>query len=104
MTMDNTTPNHTTENKSRAQANAVAASTVQEVAVEPINREIEKPVIPPNRRISWLGWLVAIAIFILNRKLGFLLMVGLIVFKQFPTLNLKNLPGKAGQLYRNFRS
>ena len=72
-----------------------------EVEAEAIDRP--KPVIPPNRRISWLGWLVALLVFRWNMKFGIVLVILLVVFKQYPTINLKNLPHAAGTFLRKLR-
>lgn len=79
-------------------------ASVTEVEVEPIGDDDAYPVIPPEKRLSWLGWAVAIAVFIVNKKAGILFFVILLIFGRFPTLNLKNLPGSAGRLIKKLRS
>jgi len=75
---------------------------ITEVEAEAIDQD---PVlIPPDRRISWIGWVAAILIFMINRKLGLCLVAVLIIFGKFPTLNLKHLPKKAGSLFKKLRS
>lgn len=103
--MKNTNPNHTDQTSAPTPETPLAHSPT-DVDVEPINRDNanDHPVIPPNRRLSWLGWAAAIFIFIINRKLGLLFIILLIVFRQFPTLNLQSISGKAGKLYRKIRS
>ncbi len=82
------------------------ASKVTEVEVEaePLESDYNFPVIPPERRLSWLGWSVAIAVFLVNKKIGLIFIILLIVFGKYPTLNLKNLSGQAGRLYKKLRS
>lgn len=80
----------------------VPAPAVPEVTAEALDRE--PVIIPPERHISWLGWITALAFFAINRKLGLTLVIVLLVFKQWPTLNLRNIPRKAGRLYKKLRS
>ncbi len=95
----------TTSNQTHTTDNLVPGPTVTEVEAEALGQDPPVvPVIPPERRISWLGWVVAILIFLVNKKLGLALFVALLVFRQFPTLNLKQLPRAAGSLLRKLRS
>lgn len=77
---------------------------VTPVDVEPIPRPAPEPFLDGRRRLSWLGWAVALAIFAFNRKLGLVVFVLLLVFGLLPTVNLKGLPARAGELYRKIRS
>ncbi len=101
--MDSTHPRHT-HAESSAPPTPVEQVTELEVEAEPLESEYNFPVIPPDRRLSWLGWAVALGVFLVNRKIGLIFIVLLLVFGKFPTLDLKNLPGKAGRLFKKLRS
>ena len=95
----------TASQQTQQSTNLAPRPPITEVQAEAIGQEPPVvPVIPPDRRISWLGWLTAILIFIANKKLGLVLFVVLLIFRQFPTLNLRQLPRAAGSLLRKFRS
>lgn len=70
-----------------------------EVEVTAIEKEAP-PIIPADRRISWIGWIAAILIFIVNKKIGLALIIILIVFQKFPAINVKSLSRKAAQLLK----
>lgn len=100
--MDNQPYTHTEQKDSPG--NPVVPSSVIEVDAESMEPEVRGSIIPVERRLSWLAWLVALVLFVFNRKIGLLFFITLLVFRQFPTLELKNLPGSAGRMYRKFRS
>lgn len=58
----------------------------------------------PRRNISLLGWLAAILLFIINKKLGIVLAILLIIFRQYPTLSLKRLARATGKFLKELRS
>lgn len=101
LTMDSTHSHHTDAASNTAPADK---ATEVEVEAEPMTAEYNFPVIPPDRRLSWLGWSVALGVFLVNKKVGLVFIVLLLVFGKFPTLNLKNLPGQVGKLYKKLRS
>jgi hypothetical protein len=97
--------NKTDDPAAAAGSHFPATTDVTEVDVEPIgDEEDDYPVIPPERRLSWIGWTLAIAVFIINKKIGIVFFILLLVFGKFPTLNLKNLPAGAGRFFRKMRS
>lgn len=101
--MEKTPSSHTDHARKGSATTPLTPLNVMEVDVEPIDQDVERPLIPADRKLSWLGWLAAIALFIVNRKLGLVFIILLLVFRQFPTLNLKHLPGKAGKLFKKLR-
>lgn len=102
--MDNTQSNHTEANPPDGSSAPLTSVTEVEVEAEPLETEYNFPVIPPDRRLSWLGWSVALGVFLVNKKIGLIFIVLLLIFGKFPTLNLKSLPGKAGRLLKKLRS
>ena len=69
-----------------------------------LEQEKEVPIIPADRRISVLGWLATVAIFIVNKELGLILVIVLLVFQKFPAINMKSLARKTGRLFRKARN
>lgn len=103
--MDNKSGHTNPQTAAAPPDSTLTKASVTEVEVEPIGDDDDAyPVIPPEKRLSWLGWAVAIAVFIVNKKAGILFFIILLVFGKFPTLNLKNLPGSAGRLIKKLRS
>ncbi len=67
------------------------------VHAEPIGPEPEAPLIEPERRPSALLWLAAIVVFIINRKLGIVFFIVLLLLRKYPTINFKALARRKPQ-------
>ncbi len=52
---------------------------------------------PPVRSISLLGWAVALFLLVINRKLGLVAIVLLLVFRQYPWLSISSIASTSGK-------
>lgn len=102
--MDHNNIDQSTKHANASPHTLSVRSDVTEVEVEPLDDDVENAVIPPDRRLSWVGWAAAIAVFLVRKDVGIVFFVALLLFAKFPTLNFKNLPAGAGRLYRKLRS
>jgi hypothetical protein len=91
--------------QTRGRETALVESTVTPVQAEPLGADVPvAPEIEPDRRLSWMAWAAALVLFIINRKLGLLFIIVLLVFRQYPKFNLQALMGKGKAASRKNRS
>jgi hypothetical protein len=67
------------------------------------NTRSSRVVVPEARRVSWAGWVVALCVFVFSRKLGLVMVLLLIIFKQYPRLEINSVPRAFGSLWGAIR-
>lgn len=77
---------------------------VEAVPYDPKTGKITKTERKWNRSVSLYGWLSAFLLFMINRKLGLVFLIFLLVYQVFPKFQLIKVPRILGKIYGLFQS